>query len=125
MGTRKNPETSIKAFKSLDPNQLNEMYKQILKGLATLNEATVEELAANIKVEKSRVYRRMIDLERSELIYRPGNERPLKSGRAGATWMLCNPKKVEKREANVYNKDEKIVNRYAGKTLEQTQLFKD
>lgn len=90
------PETSKEAYRSLVPAELNEIYRQILKGLSEINEATFEELAAHIKVDKSRVWKRMSELERMELVYRPGNKRLLKSGRNGFTWMLRNSPRTDK-----------------------------
>jgi len=90
MSERKNPETSLEAYRSLDIQQLNETYRLILGALGELGEGTFEDIAAKMKVDKSRVWKRMSELERMELVYRPGNKRLLKSGRNGYTWMLRN-----------------------------------
>lgn len=88
MSERKNPETSIAAYKSLDVTQLTQMYKDIISALTVIGEGTFEDVAAHLKVDKARVWKRMSELERMELVYRPGNKRVLKSGRSGFTWML-------------------------------------
>jgi len=85
---RKNPETSVAAYKSLDPLQLAEIYQKILWGIGQLGECTFEELAKGISLPKERVWKRLSELERNNLIYRPGNKRPLASGRLGFTWKL-------------------------------------
>ncbi len=82
------PETSLEAYRSIDIKTLSEIYHDILKSLGILGEATFEEISANLRIDKSRVWKRMSELERMELVYRPGNKRLLKSGRNGYTWML-------------------------------------
>lgn len=88
MPLRKNPDTSNEAYRSLDPTELSDIYRSILSSLSKLGEATFEDLAAHMKVDKSRVWKRMSELDKMELVYRPGNKRLLKSGRSGYTWML-------------------------------------
>lgn len=88
MSNRKNPETSLEAYRSLDVSQLNEIYRWIIQSLTGLGEATFEEIASDLRIDKSRVWKRMSELERMELVYRPGNKRLLKSGRNGYTWRL-------------------------------------
>lgn len=82
------PETSKEAFKSLNPDDLIEIYRNILKALGALNKGTFEEIAAYLKVDKSRVWKRLSEMERMELIYRPGTKKLLKSGRNGYEWAL-------------------------------------
>lgn len=87
---RKNPQTSIDAYRSLTIEELNDTYKRILSSLAALGEGTFEDIAAHAKLDKSRVWKRMSELERMELVYRPGTKKLLKSGRSGFTWSLTN-----------------------------------
>ncbi len=88
MPERKNPQTSIDAYRSLDLHKMREIFKKILHALGEMGEATTEEIAAFEKVSHERVWKRMTDLHKMELIYRPGNKRVLKSGSMGYTWML-------------------------------------
>lgn len=99
---REKVETSIDAYKSLDISQLNEIYRQIIQSLGIIGEGSFEDIASHIHVEKSRVWRRMNELEKMGVVYRPGNKRVLKSGRQGYTWMLTNgatPKTVNAEKA--------------------------
>ena len=82
------PETSCEAFHSLDPTQLAEIYRKIISALSVLGEATSQETAAYLKIDHSRIWKRHSELEKTGLIYRPGNKRPLRSGRMGFTYML-------------------------------------
>ncbi len=82
------PDTSREAYNSLDPSQLNETYRGILYALSKLGEATTEECAAFQRENHSKLWKRFSELSKMGLIYRPGNKRPLKSGRNGFTWRL-------------------------------------
>lgn len=81
-------ETSLEAYKTLDPSQLAEIYRKILASLSVIGEGTYEEISSYAKLEKSRVWKRLSELHKMDLIYRPGNKRMLRSGRTGFTWML-------------------------------------
>lgn len=88
MSKRKLPETSIEAYRSLDPSQLAEIYKKIMLALVKIGEGTTQEIAASAKEDHSRIWKRVSDLAKMGIIYRPGNKRMMRSGRMGYTWML-------------------------------------
>jgi len=88
MSKRKVPETSIEAWRSIDPAQLAQIYRGILYALGIMHKATFEEIAAHMKVNKDRVWKRMSELQRMKLVYRPGSKKMLKSGRQGYEWSL-------------------------------------
>jgi predicted transcriptional regulator len=88
MSKRKVPDTSVEAWRSIDPSQLARIYCGILYALGIMHKATFEEIAAHMKVDKSRVWKRMSELERMKLVYRPGSKKMLKSGRQGYEWAL-------------------------------------
>jgi len=92
---RKNPETSVSAYRSLDPLKLTELYQKILWGLGQIGEGTFEEISIAVRLPKERIWKRLSELERNNMVYRPGNKRPLASGRLGFTWKL-----VQKNESS-------------------------
>lgn len=100
MGKRKNPETSNAAYRSLDPANLSERYQKILLALKKIKEGTFEEVAVAAGLEPQMVWKRLSELQKSGLIYRPGNKRRLKSGREGFTWCLTGelPAELQARE---------------------------
>lgn len=81
------PSTSKEAYKSLDPAKLRDIYKRILLALSELGGGTFEDIAQKMKVDKSVVWKRLSELERASIIYRPGAKKKLKSGRSGFVWM--------------------------------------
>lgn len=88
MRKSKMPETSLEAYKSLDPVRLNDTYKGIIMALSELGSGTFEDIAKKMKVDKSVVWKRLSELERANILYRPGTKKTLKSGRSGFVWMI-------------------------------------
>lgn len=120
---RKLPETSIDAYKSLDPRDLNETYRQILYALDNIGEGTFEDISSFLKVDKSKVWKRLSELNKMELIYRPGNKKLLKSGKQGYTWMKGQPSKTDTQaaESNPYKKGVKNASDFANDLIKSTQ----
>lgn len=100
MTKKKIPETSKAAFRSLDPEKLNERYSKILQALGVIKEGTYEQIAKCAGLKDNVVWKRLSELAANKLIYRPGNKRKLKSGREGYTWMLTGEvaEKMQNRE---------------------------
>jgi predicted transcriptional regulator len=88
---RKNPETSNEAYRSLKAVEVRETYRKILFALSVIKEGTFEDIARQCNSEPSVIWKRLSELANDGKIYRPGNKRPLKSGRNGYTWMLITP----------------------------------
>ena len=87
MSKRKNPPTSLEAFKSLDPEKVNEIYKKIVSALRIIKEGTYEDIARNLKMEPVRIWKRMNEARKMGLIERTENRRKMASGRDGFTWV--------------------------------------
>lgn len=124
MARKRLPQTSIDAYHSLDPELLTDRYKKILMSLSVLGEATSEEIAAHAKLDNSKVWKRMSELEKDEygaMVYKPGNKRQLKSGRFGYTYMLtaaATPKTIA--EKNIYKSKEKTAGDYASNLINKS-----
>lgn len=85
---RKNPKTSIEAYKSLTPEMLSSHQGKILKALAELGKANYEIIANKIKLERHAVGRRLSELERSGLVHKVGTTSKTKSGRNAYDYTL-------------------------------------
>jgi|SRR5688572_18351459 len=121
MGKRKNPETSQAAFKSLDPDKLNERYTLILEALAKIKEGTFEQIAKAAGLKDEVVWKRLSELAVKRMIYRPGNKRKLKSGREGYTWMLVGEvaEKLQGRERVLAGKSVSDISKEIGTIVRQ------
>lgn len=82
------PETSRGAFHSLNPDEISDIHRKILWALSKLGPSTFEDVAAFLHVEKGRIWRRLSELHKQGLIYRPGIKKALRSGRAAYCWQL-------------------------------------
>lgn len=88
MSKSKIQETSMEAYRSLDPTKLRDTYKRVILALSELGSGTFEDIAKKMKVDKSVVWKRLSELERANILYRPGTKKTLKSGRSGFVWMV-------------------------------------
>lgn len=84
----KPPETSLEAYRALHPEHLAEHYKKIIKALEILGTATAEQIAKHLTLEHVQITRRMSELEKMELVYKPGTKAATKSGRQAFNWCL-------------------------------------
>lgn len=92
---RHNPDTSIAAYKSLEATDLRDIYLRIVSALIVLGQGTFEDIAAHLKIDKSRVWKRLSEMERDQLIHRPGAKKKLSSGRNGYLWSVTEQLKKE------------------------------
>jgi predicted transcriptional regulator len=128
MSKRKVPETSVEAWKSIDPTQLAQIYCGILYALGIMYKGTFEEIAAHMKVDKSKVWKRMSELEKMKLVYRPGSKKMLKSGRQGYEWALTSqvtPKTDKEQKALKGKLTVQDHSRNIQTISKQTKLFLD
>lgn len=75
------PQTSKDAFKSITQSQLNEHYSRIISSLQELKTATAEKIGEHSGMEHLQVTRRISELERKGIVWRPGGKIPTKTGR--------------------------------------------
>lgn len=86
------PDTSHEAYKSIKGEILSNHHKQIIDTLAILKKATAEEIAIYLDWDdKNRAARRMSELEREQIVYKPGEKRKTKYGRNAYVYSLTNP----------------------------------
>lgn len=81
-------QTSREAYEKLTPDKLRGDYKKIIGALAIIEEGTSEQIAAKLKCKPDKIWKRLSELKAINILYKPGNRRPLKSGCNGYTWML-------------------------------------
>lgn len=100
MPERKNPVTSLAAYKNLHQEQKDAHYKKITDALRVLGSGTADGISEYLKMEHVQINRRMIELERDQKIYKSGLQKPTRRGRNAFVWFLCEPKTSE----NNFNK---------------------
>jgi predicted transcriptional regulator len=90
--------TSLEAFKSLDPTKIREIHQKILTAIDVIGSGSYQDIAQQMCIEESKVWKRLNEMEKLELIYRPGTKKVLKSGRQGYIWFRTT-KSMPKTEA--------------------------
>lgn len=91
MPTRKNPATSLDAWKQVHPDMQEAHYEKILSALSELKTASAEQISSRITIDYWQVSRRLSELERKQLIYKPGLKVATRTGRSAFVWALCKP----------------------------------
>lgn len=114
------PSTSLDAYKSIDPEHLRKMYKDILYVLGQMpNGGSYEDISIALKIKESRVWKRLGEMERMDLIHRDGRK-TLSSGRQGSIWRLWKNNEILKREKFPPGK---TAHEHAKSIIQQAQLF--
>lgn len=86
---KKLPDTSHEAFEMMTESILSNHHSQIIDALKILKKATAEEIAIFLDWDdKNRAARRMSELEREQLIFKPGEKRKTKYGRNAFVYSL-------------------------------------
>lgn len=90
MKKRKLPETSMEAYRSLEPKKMQDIYGKILFALERLDCATSEQIAGFLQVPHEMVWKRMSELCRPpiEKVYNTGIKKATKSGRKAFAYSL-------------------------------------
>src|ERR1700749_3737037 len=83
---RKNPATSTEAYKSLDPEKISQIKKDIVMTLRILGPSTYEQVAIHLKKDPSKIWKRMSEAKNDGLIERTEIRRKMASGREGFVW---------------------------------------
>ena len=111
---RKNPQTSLDAYNSLQPEQVREVYTKIIEALKVLGTASTEQIADYTTLPHAKIHKRVSEMERLEMIYRPGNRVPTKAGRSAHVWCLRNNQpKVETEKSQKQLKGQKSIAEYS------------
>lgn len=92
---QKQPETSLAAYHSLTTDKLRKEHLLIIAALEKLGKGNYEQIASLSKLDKTEVGRRLSDLVKKGIIYRPGTKSVLKSLCKGYDFCLTNPPKVD------------------------------
>jgi predicted transcriptional regulator len=101
---RQLPLTSHEAHKSMTKEILSNHHRMIIDALHVLRKATAEEISEYLNWDdKNRSARRMSELEREQIVYKPGEKRKTKYGRNAFVYSLTNEKKEYKQVELFYS----------------------
>lgn len=116
-------ETSLEAYHKLDHNSVDNLHAAILKALGEMEQGTSEQVATHTGIPHERLWKRFSELERDEKIYNTKIKHKNKSGRNAFQYALRGSEtKLPETEKIM---EGKTVNHYAGKILQQVDLFSE
>lgn len=82
------PDTSLAAYRAVTEEMRDNHFSRILKALKVLGRASAEQIALHVGMDHAQVNRRVSELERKELIWKPGSMVLTKSGRMAYVWTI-------------------------------------
>lgn len=88
---RKQPETSLEAYRNLDPVRLSRLHQDMVRAVGALNEANYEAIANFLMLKPEKVWKRLNEVERAGAIYKPGNTILTRNGAKSYTYRLTKP----------------------------------
>lgn len=74
------PQTSLDAYRGLDPGKLREMYVKIVEALSVIKEGNYELIAAQAEEKESRIWKRLSEVRKLGLIHNTGKKIKTKDG---------------------------------------------
>lgn len=89
------PDTSREAYKAATSEMIANHKQQILQALKILKQGTGEQIASRAKLNYWQIQRRLSELEREDMIFKPGLKLPTKTGRLSYVWQLRNPEQIQ------------------------------
>lgn len=117
---RTQPQTSLDAYKSLNPENVREVYKKILGALKVLGSANTEKISDFLTIEHSKVHKRVSEMQGLEMIYKPGTRSSMKSGRTGYDWAIRGNGQKEPAVEHTYKPNEKTASTIASEIINST-----
>lgn len=82
------PSTSLEAYKAVSLEMLTNHHKCILVALKVMGSGTFEQIAVAVAMEKHQIGRRVSELERMGVIYKPGEKCLTSSNRYAFVYKL-------------------------------------
>lgn len=114
---RKNPSTSNEAWDQAK-HMVTAHHQKILDALKIIGSDTAEGIAKYLGMEHQQVNRRVSEMERLQLIYKPGTTKLTKTGRKAYVWCLTGQGQPKTENELRYKKDEKSLHEHANDLIE-------
>ncbi len=112
------PSTSHDAYAQAKP-MIASHHAKILESLRVLKSATAEQIATHLKMAHSQINRRVSEMERLELIYKPGIKKKTSTGRQAFVWCIVGEPYTE--TENLYTNGQKTSTDYSKEIIKSTR----
>ena len=93
-------KTSLAAYRNLNPDSVAAIKKLIIETLKVIGSGSSQQIADHCGKAEDKIRKRLSELEREELIWKPGHRVTTKSGNTAYVWTLRgdNQPKTDKEE---------------------------
>ena len=88
MSKKRPPQTSVDAFRQLDPEKISQTHQKIINALALIHKGHFEDIASKAKINPSSCWKRLSEVREKGLIERTTERKNLSSGSQGSVWKL-------------------------------------
>lgn len=89
MRKREHCDTSADALASIKSEQMVALYRKIIEALKIIGQGSSQQISAYLTLEDDVVRKRLSELGRMGIIYKPGHKVPTKKKRDSYVWQLC------------------------------------
>lgn len=89
MSKKSVPQTSKDAYASLKPQQLRAIYRKIVEALKVMGEGSSQQISAYLTLDDEVVRKRLSELQKMGILYKPGHRVPTKKGCTAYVWQIC------------------------------------
>lgn len=114
---RNTPSTSHDAYAKAKP-MIESHYAKIMDALKVMKSGTAEQIAIYLKMDHSQINRRVSEMEKLQLIYKPGIKKKTKTGREAFVWCIVGTQYVE--TENLYASGQKTSTDYSKELIRST-----
>lgn len=112
------PSTSHDAYAQAKPMMASH-YAKIIEALKKLKSATAEQIAYHLNMDHSQINRRVSEMEREQMIYKPGIKKKTKTGRQAFVWCIVGEPYTE--TENLYANGQKTSTDYSKELIKSTR----
>lgn len=115
------PQTSHDANKAATLEMRTKHWDKIKEALKVLKLATGEQIAAEAKMDYHAVMRRVGEMERNEMVYKPGTKIPTSTGRLAFQYAIRNSDTILPTTEHHYRENETTASDYASELIAKTK----
>lgn len=113
MTKRKNPDTSVAAFHSLDQSKMQEIKNKIMEALKVLGKGSSEQLADYLGMEYDNIWKRCSDLKNEGKIFASDYKVLTRKKRFARQWVICDGSLPKTEKSQKALKGQKSISDYS------------
>lgn len=113
-------KTSLEAYRNLNPDSVEAIKKLIIETLKVIGSGSSHQIADYCGKSEDKIRKRLSELGKDNLIWKPGHRVPTKSGNTAYVWTLRGDNQPKTDKEETYKKGKPDTVTYANKILSLT-----